>query len=448
MSPEQQRRHTNRQLAIGLSALQIALFLVLCWLILQAPKTPFADDWSYVKPLQMNSLGQVLSWLISPYVDHRIPFQKLIHSTLALASGFDMRVLMFANACLALVCSIALVQLAYLYRGRHSFGDLAIPLIILSPASGYSMWAFHLTFLSSIVLVSLSVLHWCRFDSRAHENDFILASLYLGLLPLCGMNGAIFSTVMSTGLLAFLGVRCAIGKPTKRAFLLVLSLAVSSNLLVWLSWTPSSATTQAPTISDILASSWTLLGASTLALTTQQPALTSGLVLMLASAACIALVTRARSGDLHFSDLVLCLVILASLLTIAAVAIGRAQTEIPIFHYGYLIVLLPISSWIIISRSSRAWVEMLAASTLVALYATSYATNLNWRLDLLPSQARRSRELEEALHSERDTGAIIDRFGRELIGGNSRAVAKNRRKINDRLKLLRQRKYPLYKVNS
>jgi hypothetical protein len=93
-------------------AVHYLLFLCLAIFTFYLNRFPIVDDWAYIDPLNITSTKDFISWLFAQHVDHRIPLQKLIHFSLAKATGFDFRILVFFNLTLALLTSLLLTGAA------------------------------------------------------------------------------------------------------------------------------------------------------------------------------------------------------------------------------------------------------------------------------------------------------------------------------------------------
>lgn len=425
--------------------IQAGALFVLSFLIFNTKRYPVADDWLYVRPLTMESPWDYLTWLFQQEVDHRIPMQKLVHSALAQASGYDMRALMLFNAGMAFVASTFLIKTARLYRNAPNIGDAIIPLIILNPASGYSLWSIHLQFLSSILFVSLTLYNWCAFDQSQRKSNLAFACICLSLLPLCGMNGAIFSSVISTGLFAYIGFKSLKGtaKHLRHGWLLVFPLI--SNLIVWLAWTPSEASKHDFSLPQSLDALFKLLPASMFSFAASYFSWKSIIIIGLIFCALFLVLRKAQGSQLSSSDLILSLIICASVLVIVAVTIGRSDSEHLVFHYGNLTILVPVTAWIIISSHISNFASSLLATSLVILFAASYFTNLEWRSSLILSQRDVYREINYALNNEPDPARIVQKFPQEFLWTNDPALANEQLKLIVRsINTLRLKNYPNY----
>lgn len=437
------KQPSQRILSTLINAIQVGAFLILCFLIMRSRPYPFADDWHLVTPLRMSQPHEFLSWLFAQQVDHRIPMQKLAHYILAQISGYDMRALMLFNAALGLLTSICLVRAARLQRKRHSLGDALIPLVILTPAAGYSLWAVHLQFLSSILFVSIAIYMWSRYEATGKGKDAILTYACLALLPLCGMNGAIFSTVITGGLLAHCGTRRFLGGHLDKFNLSLLTIPVAVNVMVWTSWMPSEASKRQASFPESLGAVFKLLPASMFDFAANGIKWKSLIIMGLVIAALVTTLRQAIYHRLTMSDLMLSLVLIASLMVIFAVTIGRGPSEHLTFHYGNLTLLLPLAAWIILSKHLPEIASITLALSILILYGNAYYANLEWRSGLILFRQNQCAGVTYALKHETDPGKIVDGFRDEFIWSEDLA-ADQKRWIVDSINTLRGKGYPNY----
>jgi hypothetical protein len=269
----------------------------------------------------------------------------------------------------------------------------------------------------------------------------------MAMLPLCGMNGAIYSTVISFGVFFFLVARCCLAKPVKKTFLFMLAIAIGVNLLVWISWTPSKAAGQGLFFVQSIRSTFILLSASMFAYATDGIAWKSAIILGLVVTAGYSTTRKSVTRSLTFSDLIMTLVIVASLLVILAVAVGRAQTEHLIFHYGNLTLLIPIVSWTIVSKDLNGRVSLVVGLLMLLLFSSAYIANLEWRSSLTKFKHKNYQGIDYALNHEPDPALIVDEFRDEFIWSDQLAAEQKIWIVNS-INTLRQKRYPIYTLKA
>ena len=188
---------------ITMWAIHIVLFITLAVLVSEYNQVAYTDDWYYVAPLLMDSWEEFVTWILAPHAEHRIPIQKAIHFGLAYISGYDFRVLIFFNLVVASLTSMLLLSTARIYRGYQHWGDLIIPLVILSPWSMWLRMSFQLQFLLSIFFVSAFLYFISKYAEAGRKKHYNLGLLQLFLCAFTGVNGLIFATVSLLGAYSF-----------------------------------------------------------------------------------------------------------------------------------------------------------------------------------------------------------------------------------------------------
>lgn len=335
----------------------------------------------------MGSPQEFIGWLFKQHVDHRIPIQKAVHTALAQASEYDMRSLMIFNASFALATATLLIKAVGLSRNALYIGDALIPLIMLNPASGNSLWAMHLQFLSSILFISLATHQWLVF-----------------------------------------------GRTRKKR-----------NLVVWLAWSPSTASKQVFSLQASITTVIELIPASIFAFAPRSAAWNSIAIALLTLAALWLLMPRWRALGLSLSDIVLSLVICASMTVIIAVAAGRAGTEHLIVHDGNLTLLLPITAWMVLSTHGGRLGTMVITPLVLFLFVASYLANFEWRSSPLAARRQVYANINSALHHETDPSKIIRDFPEEFpLPCNSFLARKRMKTMTRGIETLRRSGYPNY----
>lgn len=433
----------------SLQVAHLLLFFLLGVFILNVRKYPYADDWAYVYPLYMNSKREFISWIFTQHVDHRIPIQKIIQFSLTQFSGYDFSVLIFFNLLVGLFTSLMLTATARLYRGYQHFGDLIIPLIILIPASGYSLWAFHLAFLSSIFCVSGAIYCWCKYDRSNHIAYFILALVFLFSCALCTMSGAIFSTVMTGGVLLSFLVQIWRRQPVNRLLLSLLVLVLVENALVWLLWQPSSAVKGGTSWVGMMQIFLNLLPSSMFTYSLQHLAWKILIIVGLLGLAAYALYLSVRSHRYTFSDLVLALGILANLAVILSVAVGRSAAlggwnDALVVHYGNLTGLLPILTWLLISKHFNPKLTLVLASATLVVFLAAYQANYQWRVEYTDTSISRNQLIYQAFNQQPDVEKLVAQFALDFTLSGTPI---EQREAVRCITTLRSLNYPVYRLN-
>lgn len=364
-------------------------FLVLVYLqILGGNPFPWSDEWALIPP----AIGaQPLSWewLWAQHVDHRLPIQKLFQVLLLKASVVDFRILVFANAVLAYLATTALLASIRSYRGRSHLGDALVPLILLNPGFMPFEWGFQFQFLSSVVLTLCILALLLRDTADGGSSATALGATCALLLAFCGLNGAIFATVLSAGLLARVRSVTPLGDgPGGRGAALLLALPLLAVLVVVLTWTPSSASgwndgSGLRRIGERLPIVFSLIHARSWAPPPGPPAIYFAVDWLLYASAIGLLGARfwgaRKTGPPIDSGLFgMAVVMLATVIVLLGVAIGRTKdwSSGVRLHYGYLATILPVVAWIVVSTQAPRKIAAAAGVALVLIFAGTYARNV------------------------------------------------------------------------
>lgn len=155
---------------------------------------PAFDEWSMV---QVATGHQPLTWawLWSPWYVHRLPVPRLLLLGLYHATGLDFRAGCYAQAAMLSATALALMFTARKLRGRWSWTDMTIPLVILSPVHWFNWlngWQIQFTL---TVCLSLLLLPFHVFKRP------LLFAMALACLPLCGLNGVVVAVPVACWLL-------------------------------------------------------------------------------------------------------------------------------------------------------------------------------------------------------------------------------------------------------
>lgn len=434
----------------GILLLQLGLFTVLLSCVFGFRLYPYADDWIYPAALPIKTAGEFLAWLLRQHVDHRIPLQKAFQFALLKGTDFDYRILVCANMLLALLTSMLLVNTLKLYRGYRHLGDVMVPLMLMLPTTAYSLWAFELQFLSSVFFVAASVYYACRFGRDAYGHDALLMLLQLFLCALCGLNGLIFSTVLSVAAIAcYALMRARLPQPSW--FLLASVLALfAEHVALWSAWAPSDASQGPTSLGTLLEVALKLLPASMILFSMHAIYLKIGAVILALLAAAWAVYGAIRKGRLDFSDAYWSCLVLASLAMLFSVALGRSRVQGGwnvglAMHYSMLTCLLPIAAWALISRLLGSGSGAVAALVGIALYLGAYQENFAWRRGFLNSVQEKQAEVNYALTHQPDVAELVDKYPLDFTWQDS---PRAKQLATAGLTALRAAQLPLYTVHA
>ena len=164
------------------------------------------------------------------------------------------------------------------------------------------------------------------------------------------------------------------------------------------------------------------------------------IVIGLALAALITTARQASRRQLSVPDYALSLVIIASLGISLAVITGRGLSQDLVFHYGNLMGLLPIVSWIILSKQlPRAAINILGLGLLL-LYTLAYSANLEWRAGYILMKQNDYINVAYALRHDANPAQTIDKFKDEFVGASSETLAAQQRQwVIDSVTLLKSK---------
>lgn len=397
---------------MALHLIQLALFLILTGFVFHTRQFPYADDWTYVYPLSIDSFQEFMTWLFSQYVDHRIPIQKALQYALAKYGGYDFRVLILFNVVIALAGSLMLIAAAKIYRGYQHWGDMIIPMILLAPMGEYSRWAFEFQFLSSILFVSASIYFACKYTETDKTSYATLTLLQLAFCALCGLNGAIFSTLIISGIIVYF-LKC--GKKVNKLLAAFALLVLIENAIIWMLWTPyapASGIRDNLSLWDVAAYFFNMLpgrmsGIFGLGLFVKIPFIAVGLLL-----AMYGLLRSVGKRTLNFSDILLTLSMLASLAVLLSIAIGRSKlnNDHNYMHYYTLAILLPIIAWVLISKFFSTKFSVLIGMFGMIIFARSYLGDFIDRDRYEARVFEEQRVINNALRENPDIQTLVDKY--------------------------------------
>jgi len=376
---------------------------------------PYADDWIFTAPIQFTSLKDWISWLFEQHVDHRIPIQKLFSYTVLRVFSFDFRYLVGCNYLLALLMTNGLLYVARTYRGYQSIGDALIPFICLEYAAGFTQWAFQFQFLFSMVATS-GFIYFCFKYFEAKNIIYLVFGCFAILASaLCGMNGLIAATWCTLSFLGWIVLTSSMSWNWSRTGIVaLLFICLGVEAWIWLSWRPTDATGFEFNALEFFKFMVGLLPSSMLVYAFDEAWWKAALIFVLLCLA-IALFARDTLRKFNFGQFVLMCGVGASLLIIASVSLGRAKAQggwasIIVMHYGYLSILIPIMSWIVVSKGlPRVWSAMLGV-LLFAVFAKTFFVNLDWRKAWVERAQQHQNEVMKALHESNDIEPVVERY--------------------------------------
>ncbi len=435
---------TQRATIVFIQAAQFALMFILAGFIFSYRVFPYADDWSYVGVRVINSNFDFFKWLIAQHVDHRIPIQKIFHYFLAKVSGYDFRILILANIVMAGAASSALLAAAKNYRGRQVFGDLIIPLILICPVAGYSLWAFQFQFLSSIFFASISIYFSTKYAEKNKSVYFYACLTALLLCALCGMNGLLISLVASISIVFYLFLRKE--KSPKLHWVYVCSV-IMLNLALLACWSPSGSAGAASSVSATADIFFHLVGSSMIIYLFDNAWWKPLLVLIIVLGATAIAFYRIIKKTQDFSEYIIAGVLLGSMLVLLSIAFGRGKmhdgwSNVFAMHYGFLATLLPIAAWLIISKRMPKAMCLASGLVLVIIFSLSYKENFEWRSKFFNSWVVRQQEIARDMRTEQDLNLLVQRYRLDFTWGG----AKDLGHVINGLKVLRAANYPLYRL--
>lgn len=435
---------------VVLRLVQLAALFILTLFIFNFRKYPYADDWTYVSPLSMDSIKEFVTWLFAQHVDHRIPIQKIIQYGLVRISGYDFRVLVFFNVMIAFLASMILAAAAKIYRGRQHYGDLIIPLILINPASGYGLWAFEFQFLSSIFFMSAAIYFACRYTETRKPHFLAAVFLQLFFCSLCGINGVIFSTVLSAGILVYFLYEAKIKNEIKKLTILYSTLVLAGNMILWLLWSPSAASVGMTSFASIFEIFFKLLSASMIVFTFSHGAWKTIVIVVLLILAAYGVFVKFKKEKFDFSDIVLTLSLLASLAVILSIAIGRSKAQGGwndglAMHYGSLTIFLPILSWWIISKFLSRGIGTLTSIVCIIFFVCAYYENYAWRYGYAESIFDKQYAVDNAIKKDKDIPKLVDKY---VMDFTWRDDPDSKLTVINGISALRSRNFPIYKIDS
>lgn len=424
----------------------VACFLLVRY-VLDARQFPYADDWAYVAALTIDSPKELMQWFFAQHVDHRIPIQKSIQYCLTRLFDFDFRVLILFNVFVAFITAQILLSSARVYRGYQHYGDVVIPLIIMSPAAVYSIWGFQLQFLSSVFFVALSTYYACNYSltGRLRDKFFVIVGLFF--CALCGVNGLIFSSFLVVGI-AFYIVKNRKSNRDCYAISMMTILLAALNVFIWLMWSPSASSGGEFNFFSVLEIFLKLLPSSMAVFALSKTYWKICFIVFAILFVGYVVAINQKNEKFKFSDLFLVFSLLASLLVVLSIAIGRGKFQggwnnTLLFHYGFLTVLIPIIVWIFISKRLDRKVLFFISAVVCFIFAYAYYDNYVWRMNYMASVYDSNRLVNNSLKDETDVNKLVDKHVLDFTWKDDRAA---KQPVIEGILSLRAKSYPIYKT--
>lgn len=439
-----------------LAVFSILLFFVIVIVLLDFRIYPYSDDLAYITPLSFDSRAQLFAWAFEQHVDHTIPLQKLLHYFVLSNVGYDFRVLVILNAFIALLTTLALLRAAELFRGNTRWGDALIPLLVLNPSLQYSLWAFQFQFLSSVFFASVFL--YFALSRLAGGGRIYAYGAFLALLlaALCGMNGLVFSVVVTGGCLlwylAFRHKQHHLHQPTQlhTPYIIATLVLVAVQAYVLLQWTPSAASSSGFQLLEA-AKAFLILQVSALSIYTfSSTFLKAGIMAVVVAVVLAAYALNWRRRLSHLPSVILVLALVATEMVLASIAVGRSKVQggvagILIMHYGVLTILVPALVWMSFEKSRSWWKEAVVSVLVIVIGATAYKTGAGWRLDHERAIYQTRADVHARLNSEANLESLVDDHIAEFYWIQDEPSKKI---VVDALEQLRQAGYRHYRLLS
>jgi hypothetical protein len=361
-----------------------------------------------------------VKYLFKLHNDHRIPLQKLIHALMLWATGYDFRSLIALNAVAAGIASVASILAAKNFRGYSSWGDLTIPFLIIGFGASWTFIGFNFQFLSGIVCMSGFLYFTSRFSRTGKQRNLTGAFWVLFVCAWCGLNGVVLSLVCTVLMgVHLLSMR---GKVAKWTYL-AMAAAAASNVAQISLWHPSAASEQGSLTFHALAMFvWNMSSASLLQDAAAHRLWKWAFIAVLFVASVVAYFVcrlyRTVSGAAIGS------VVVASFALMVAVASGRAASADWNSgydgHYGYLTVLIPILSWVVLSFAAPRWWHHILTLAVLVFFGSAAVVNYRWRIEYAKEQIPQFIAVEAEIASSKPARSIVDDHYAVLYLGDDR----------------------------
>lgn len=409
-----------------------------------ARMAPFMDDWTYVQVLEID-WGARLQWLIAEHVDHRIPLQKALQLIVLRLGGFDFRYLVALNMLLCAVLALVLTETARMVRGSRAIGDWIIPLLLLSPCTGPSLWGFQFQFLSSVFLLGVEVFALVSYVRTQRYGWIGLFFAACAMSTLCGINGLLCSTVLLGASLVLQWLLRAQLPAPRRWMLACAGLVALLCAVVWLTWKPSQASHVNVGSSEFLEYAFGMYGSPLGIYSFKERELKSALVLLVAVLALLLPAVSLLRRKADPARMAMAAMVTTTVLLGLSIAAGRAQAQggwnpINGMHYSFLMMPVLLGGWVVLSTYLRPKaVRGGVGVALVLIVTAAYLTNAKWRYEDFDAEAPVRAQLAKDLRAGLPSADIASRYVSEMSSVPSRQA-----EIQHGIDVLRQRGYKRY----
>lgn len=390
--------------------------------VLSANPFPFADEWHILAYVTGNK-EMSWEWLWALHGDHRIPLQKFVQVRLLQFSNVDFRILAFTNAVFAYLATVLLLSAIRSFRGNLHFGDLVIPLLVLNPGFGTFYWGFHFQFASSVFL-AMAGMSWFIFYAKTSKLLYwILFVLSLLALALCGLNGTIAAGSISGLMLLYSLATIGHKQKIKAAFFvstLLLPLGLVVYILSQFKLSGVSGLADGFLLFVLFDAIWHWL----ILMNPRSAALPAGPIVIYYLANFIlyttAIILTAKTlwntaHSTYENDsvyIVPAAAFLGFMFLLMSIALGRSAywSSGLEFHYGYISVMLPIASWILISLIANGHVKLVMAIGLLLIYGSMYDNNVKYTQSQFALRKPGYAEIYHSAASGMDINSFVDKY--------------------------------------
>ncbi len=183
------RNESRLQVAFVLGTWAFLVLAALLYIARYAHNVPYYDDWVMVDVLS-GAQAVDAAWFWHPHNDHRIAIPKLVLLALYHLSDWDFRAGMYANAMLLAGLAGVGIYVAANRRGRWSYADAFLPLILLNWGHyEILLWSFDIQHVMAVVSVLGLLLIIVRFGTQPTGWASICSGMAVAALPLLGVPG-------------------------------------------------------------------------------------------------------------------------------------------------------------------------------------------------------------------------------------------------------------------
>lgn len=150
---------------------------------------PSWDEWDMV-PVLTGNQPVTWDWLWSQHNEHRVPVPRLLLLALNRSFGVDFRTAMYFNVLATALLTAGAIAVARRVRGRTSWTDVFIPLVLLNLGQGLNfIWGWQIEFFTSTVLAGAALLLIVLYGRRPNARLGLMLGAILALLVGTGAHG-------------------------------------------------------------------------------------------------------------------------------------------------------------------------------------------------------------------------------------------------------------------